>query len=77
MERYGFRASINSDILDARLEGRQMDYMLERLRILGYLTLHTRQLDMIMGNKGQVNYYMKKLSDDIDRMLAGQHACAN
>ena len=54
-----------------------MDYMLERLRILGYLTLHTRQLDMIMGNKGQVNYYMKKLSDDIDRMLAGQHACAN
>ncbi len=77
LERYGFRASINSDILDARLEGRQMEYMLDRLRILGYLTLHTRQLDMIMGNNGQVNYYMKKLSDDIDRMLAGQHACAD
>lgn len=76
LERYGFRAGINGDILDARLEGRRMDYMLDRLKILGYLTLHTRQLDMIMGNRSQVNYYMKKLSDDIDRILAGQHACA-
>lgn len=76
LERYGFRAGINGDILDARLEGRRMDYMLDRLKILGYLTLHTRQLDMIMGNRSQVNYYMNKLSDDIDRILAGQHACA-
>lgn len=76
LERYGFRASINGDNLDARIEGRNMEYMLERLKILGYLTLHTRQLDMIMGNSGHVNYYMKKLSGDIDQMLAGEHSCA-
>lgn len=76
LERYGFRASINGDNLDARLEGRRMEYMLERLKILGYLTLHTRQLDMIMGNNAHVKYYMKKLTDDIDQILAGQHTCA-
>ena len=76
LERYGFRASINGDNLDARLEGRRMEYMLERLKILGYLTLHTRQLDMIMGNNAHVKYYMKKLTDDIDQILVGQHTCA-
>ncbi|MGI6638630.1 MAG: PEP/pyruvate-binding domain-containing protein [Desulfobulbus sp.] len=76
LERYGFRASINGDNLDARLEGRRIEYMLERLKILGYLTLHTRQLDMIMGNSAHVKYYMKKLTDDIDQILAGQHTCA-
>lgn len=76
LERYGFRAGINGDNLDARIEGRNMEYMLDRLKILGYLTLHTRQLDMIMGNTGHVNYYLKKLTGDIDQMLAGEHSCA-
>ncbi len=72
LERYDFHASANGDHMDARLEGRGQDYMLERLKVLGYLTLHTRQLDMIMGNPARVQYYKNKLTSDIDRMLAGE-----
>ncbi|MCL2789425.1 MAG: PEP-utilizing enzyme [Desulfobulbus sp.] len=70
LERYGFRATINADNLDARIEGYDMEYMIGRLKILGYLTLHTRQLDMIMGNSALVNFYMNKLTKDINTLLA-------
>lgn len=69
LERYGFRATINGDNLNARIEGHDMAYMIGRLKILGYLTLHTRQLDMIMGNSALVGYYMNKLTRDIDSLL--------
>jgi pyruvate,water dikinase len=76
LERYGFRAMVNGDHLDARMEGRDMDYMLSRLKILGYLTLHTRQLDMIMNNRPLVTYYMNKLTRDIDSLLQQSYICA-
>ena len=69
LERYGFRATVNADNVDARTEGHDMEYMISRLKILGYLTLHTRQLDMIMGNSGLVTYYMNKLTKDIDSLI--------
>ncbi|ADW18999.1 Pyruvate, water dikinase [Desulfobulbus propionicus DSM 2032] len=75
LERYGFRAMVNGDNLDARMEGHDMDYMLSRLKILGYLTLHTRQLDMIMNNSALVGYYMNKLTKDIDSLLQEQYLC--
>jgi pyruvate,water dikinase len=69
LERYGFRAVVHGDNLDARMEGHDMEYMISRLKVLGYLTLHTRQLDMIMGNSALVSYYMAKLTKDIDSLL--------
>ncbi|MGI6656258.1 MAG: PEP/pyruvate-binding domain-containing protein [Desulfobulbus sp.] len=69
LEEYGFHASVNADHLDSRIEGRDMDYMIDRLKILGYLTLHTRQLDMIMGNAPMVLYYKEKMTADIDSLL--------
>lgn len=68
-----FKIEIREDHLTARLNGREMDYMLKRLEILGYLTLHTRQLDMIMANPGQVAYYREKIGKDIEAILT---ACA-
>jgi len=76
LERYGFRAVVNADNLDARMEGYDMDYMLGRVKILGYLTLHTRQLDMIMNNSHLVSYYMDKLTKDIDSLLQQDYTCA-
>jgi pyruvate,water dikinase len=70
LERYGFRAVVNADNVDARMEGYDMDFMINRLKILGYLTLHTRQLDMIMSNSALVNYYMAKLTKDIDSLIS-------
>lgn len=60
------------DNLIARLEGRETEYMKSRLRILGYLTIHTRQLDMVMSRPALTNHYRDKLSADIEQLLAGE-----
>lgn len=69
LEQYGFRATVNVDNLDARMEGFDMDHMRRHVKILGYLTLHTRQLDMVMNNRAMVNYYMAKFTKDIDSLI--------
>jgi pyruvate,water dikinase len=71
LEKYGFRVELNEDNAIARLEGRNKDYMIERLKILGYLTLHTRQLDMIMSKPAAVSYYRSKILKDIGEILSG------
>jgi len=68
LERYHFKVDVNEDALFARLEAEAKDYMLSRLRILGYLTIHTRQLDMIMLNEADVQYYAEKFIQDLDKL---------
>lgn len=69
LEQYGFRVDIKEDTLISRLEGREKAFMLDRLKILGYLALHTRQLDMIMISPKYVNYYREKMKNEITVML--------
>ncbi len=71
LEECGFNVVLNEDNAIARLEGRDRDYMIERLKILGYLTLHTRQLDMIMSKPAAVSYYRSKILKDIEGILSG------
>jgi pyruvate,water dikinase len=69
LEKQDFSIEVTEDNLIARLEDRDKDFMEKRLEIMGYLTLHTRQIDMIMSNKNQVSYYKSKISEDIENLL--------
>ena len=37
--------------------------------VLGYLALHTRQMDMIMSNPAYVEHYRAKYRRDIERLM--------
>jgi pyruvate,water dikinase len=69
LERYDFKVDVKEDALFARLEGEDKDYMLSRLRLLGYVTIHTRQIDMIMLNADEVAYYRDKIISDIEKFI--------
>ncbi len=68
--RYDFRVELRSDALLARLKKQPMDYLEKRLQIFGYLTLHARQLDMVMNQPQAVEQYREKFLKDIEEMLA-------
>jgi len=65
LKQFDFRVEINEDWMVARLEGYEKDFLVERLKVLGYVTMHTRQLDMIMANQAKVNYYIEQHLKDI------------
>lgn len=66
LEGYDFNVEVHEDALFARIGGVDQEALLQRLKILGYLTIHTRQLDMIMLNPDKVLYYREKLCRDIE-----------
>jgi pyruvate,water dikinase len=70
LEPIGFRVEIREDHLLSRVEGQSADYMLKRVEVLGYLALHTRQMDMIMSNPAYVEHYRTKYRKDIEGLLA-------
>ena len=69
LEEYDFRVEVRGDHLLARIEDYEKAFMEERLRILGYLTIHTRQLDMIMANSSRVEYYKSKINGDLQTLI--------
>jgi pyruvate,water dikinase len=74
LERYDFKVDVKEDALFARLEGEPLGYMLSRLKVLGYVTIHTRQLDMIMLNDDDVEYYRHKILTDLERLTQSGQA---
>lgn len=70
LERHGFQTKLRGDNLFAKAESRRHDFILSRLRILGYLLVHTRQLDMAMGGGAGTDALREKLLNDIGDMLS-------
>lgn len=66
----GFTVRLNEDALFARLEGFETQAMQKRLRIVGYLTQHTRQLDMIMNDPAATAEHREKILKDIEKLRA-------
>jgi pyruvate,water dikinase len=64
-----FKVEIKEDAVFARLEGRDRDFMCERLKGLGYLTIHTRQLDMIMSDQASARSYWTKIRKDLNKII--------
>ncbi|MGB6068563.1 MAG: PEP/pyruvate-binding domain-containing protein [Desulfomonilaceae bacterium] len=69
LEEFGFRVKVMKDSLFARLEGEDQEVMRKRLRILGYLIIHTRQLDMVMSNDTAIHKYKNKILGDIHSVV--------
>jgi pyruvate, water dikinase len=69
LEEYGFRAELKEDGVFARIEGFDETVMKEKLKILGYLLIHTRQLDMIMSNDSAYNHHRNKIASDIHSII--------
>jgi pyruvate,water dikinase len=69
LETYGFRVEIREDRAFARLEGMDENFMKSRLRILGYLLMHTRQIDMVMGSDSETARYRTKFLNDMEEIL--------
>jgi pyruvate,water dikinase len=68
----GLRVETRQDSLSSRLDALPEDEMLVRLRVLGYLLTHTRQLDMVMNNPAQMQHAREKMAAEIARLLAGE-----
>jgi pyruvate,water dikinase len=69
LEEFEFRCRIKDDGVTARIEGYGEEVMKEKLRILGYLLMHTRQLDMIMFNDASSQRLRDKLLRDINSVI--------
>ena len=70
LEEFGFRTRTWEDSLAARIEGQSQEYTVSRLHVLGYIIMHTRQLDMIMKDRTQVITLRDKMLSDITELFA-------
>jgi pyruvate,water dikinase len=68
LDKFGFRTDLEEDCTRARLEGYDKEYMETRLEIVGYLTIHTRQLDMIMANPAALNAQKQRMREELEKI---------
>ena len=74
LEDQGFQVRLTEDTAAARLTGLREEGMKDRLRVVGHLLMHTRQLDMVMDDPTAVAHYRSKIREDLEtvRGAAGQ-----
>lgn len=69
LSEFGFRVEQKVDAMTARIEKKPGPFLLERLKILGYLLIHTRQIDMVMADEGMAAGYRRKIMTDLHTLL--------
>jgi pyruvate,water dikinase len=73
---FDFRVELKGDTLTARIEKRQRDYLEDRLMVLGYLLIHTRQIDMVMADEEVREQYRARILADLATILPNHNATA-
>ena len=61
----GFHLTVIEDTVTARASALPRENVLDLVKIVGYLLMHTRQLDMVMGDQRSIDHYRSKLENDI------------
>ncbi|MFQ6759126.1 MAG: pyruvate, water dikinase [Deltaproteobacteria bacterium] len=69
LSEFGFRVEQKVDAMTARIEKKPGPYLLERLKVLGYLLIHTRQIDMIMADQDMAASYHQKIMADLRTLM--------
>jgi pyruvate,water dikinase len=67
----GFDTQVTEDVVTARRTHLQQDAIEEGVKVVGYLLMHTRQLDMIMGDPKAVTHYRQKMRGEIASLSQG------
>ncbi|MFZ5586356.1 MAG: PEP/pyruvate-binding domain-containing protein [Thermodesulfobacteriota bacterium] len=70
LEEQGFRVERKEDATFARIEGLDEARMVEKCRVLGYLSMHTRQLDMVMADPAAAAHFGQKIRRDLAAMCS-------
>jgi pyruvate, water dikinase len=65
LEEWDFQVKIKEDVLNAHFEGLGSMETMKRLKILGYLIVHTRQMDMVMNDKNQYACHQNRMKQEI------------
>jgi pyruvate,water dikinase len=71
LEHFEFRVEAKPTSIFARFEGYGRDFMEERLKVLGHIIVHTRQMDMVMYNDRMVEWYYQDMIRTIAEVVAG------
>jgi pyruvate,water dikinase len=66
---HDFEVRINEDTATARVAGLPETHMTDQIEIIGYMIMHTRQLDMIMSDASSVEHYRRKMEKDITALI--------
>ena len=72
LEERGFSVVIRRDTLSARIKALPAGEMFRALRVLGHLTIHTRQLDMVMSDASRIRRQGELLREHLDTFAADE-----
>jgi hypothetical protein len=69
LERFDFWTQASGDMISARVERQEKAYMMERLKVLGYILLHTRQLDMVLSDTARVRRHLEEMIKELSSVV--------
>jgi pyruvate,water dikinase len=61
LDLFDFRVEVRAESIFARVEGYKRAHLEEKLKVLGHIIVHTRQMDMVMHNDAMIDWYQKDL----------------